>query len=372
MADAALVLGIAGLMLVALFLVSSIVNWGAQTVRCNSRSIPAIVLLSFGLHIAYTTLLLLLKVPMYWCWLFCPIVSGACLATRSSMIQPQERNRFNQLKTLPWAILLPCTVFVLIGVILLRLFVGPTMPPAASDNSRLITLLTSAVILLCVSAILRFTKKSSSHFPSVAFLAVCLVAAFIVVIIFVESQMRYCPRIIVGVEHFIEVYIWFVLAASVKEKKLSIPLVFAAYSIVIVALPQFIASDLLQLTGILNYFQSRITQTTLASLLALCAFIIVIPSMFFNFNQTIRKASRNNKDLEEQAFTDAAHIGGLTSREREIMVLLYRNRSAEMIAGELVIAKSTVNSHIKHIYLKFSIHSRQQLASLIDSYKADS
>jgi DNA-binding NarL/FixJ family response regulator len=46
----------------------------------------------------------------------------------------------------------------------------------------------------------------------------------------------------------------------------------------------------------------------------------------------------------------------LTSREREIMVLLTSGFSRQEIADELGIGEQTVKHHLKHVYAKFGVH----------------
>jgi LuxR family maltose regulon positive regulatory protein len=50
----------------------------------------------------------------------------------------------------------------------------------------------------------------------------------------------------------------------------------------------------------------------------------------------------------------------LSDRELEVLRLMAADLSAPEIAEELVIAVSTVRSHIKHIYGKLDAHSRYE------------
>ncbi|MEG0071114.1 MAG: helix-turn-helix transcriptional regulator [Raoultibacter sp.] len=54
----------------------------------------------------------------------------------------------------------------------------------------------------------------------------------------------------------------------------------------------------------------------------------------------------------------------LTSREQEILIYLLAGRSRPFIRDELVISLSTVNSHVKNIYMKTAVHSYQELLDL--------
>ncbi len=56
----------------------------------------------------------------------------------------------------------------------------------------------------------------------------------------------------------------------------------------------------------------------------------------------------------------------LTRREREILGYLARGRSARFIAEELVISENTVWAHIKRVYAKTGVHSKQELMSVVE------
>ena len=55
---------------------------------------------------------------------------------------------------------------------------------------------------------------------------------------------------------------------------------------------------------------------------------------------------------------------GLTPRESEVFALLMHGRSVPYIRDELVISRDTVATHVKHIYAKAGVHSRQELLDL--------
>lgn len=57
---------------------------------------------------------------------------------------------------------------------------------------------------------------------------------------------------------------------------------------------------------------------------------------------------------------------GLSPRERDVFELLVRGRSIDYIAQSLTISFNTAKSHIRHIYVKTDVHSRQELLDLID------
>ncbi|NPD31176.1 helix-turn-helix transcriptional regulator [Eggerthellaceae bacterium zg-1084] len=61
----------------------------------------------------------------------------------------------------------------------------------------------------------------------------------------------------------------------------------------------------------------------------------------------------------------AARAYGLTAREGEVLLLLGQRRTARQIEQELMIANGTVKAHIRHIYRKMGIHSRDELLQVV-------
>jgi len=69
--------------------------------------------------------------------------------------------------------------------------------------------------------------------------------------------------------------------------------------------------------------------------------------------------------LEERCAAVAQNYG-LTRREAEILPYLGRGHGSAYIAENLVVAESTVRSHVKSIYHKVGVGSREELIELID------
>ena len=67
----------------------------------------------------------------------------------------------------------------------------------------------------------------------------------------------------------------------------------------------------------------------------------------------------------QRAVAASAGPGSLTGREREITALAVQGMSARAIGELLHIGERTVESHLARVYLKFGVHSRQQLADAI-------
>lgn len=78
--------------------------------------------------------------------------------------------------------------------------------------------------------------------------------------------------------------------------------------------------------------------------------------------------------IERAAASQSANLRlethGATAREREVATLLARGLSNPEIAAELVISPHTVQDHIKSLYEKVGVSSRQELVAraFLDEY----
>lgn len=59
----------------------------------------------------------------------------------------------------------------------------------------------------------------------------------------------------------------------------------------------------------------------------------------------------------------------LSERQYEVLVLIAQGRSAKYVEQELSISLSTAQTHIRNIYRKVGVHSRQELLDEIESTK---
>ncbi len=76
-----------------------------------------------------------------------------------------------------------------------------------------------------------------------------------------------------------------------------------------------------------------------------------------------RQAPAPNKENHAAAF--AEHFK-LTKREAEVLEYLVRGRSLPYIADTLFVTTGTVKTHVKHIYRKCAVGTRQELLDLFE------
>lgn len=81
----------------------------------------------------------------------------------------------------------------------------------------------------------------------------------------------------------------------------------------------------------------------------------------FSDSELLELGSIIQKDLK-----DLGEEHGLTKREMQVFDLLAKGRNSVYIQERLIISQNTTKTHIKHIYQKFGVHSRQELLDKID------
>jgi DNA-binding CsgD family transcriptional regulator len=108
----------------------------------------------------------------------------------------------------------------------------------------------------------------------------------------------------------------------------------------------------------------------------------LVCTLLFSSSETVFLTATNKK-LESLANTESSESTegadyqmrckqiveqfGLSEREREVLEYLGRGRDLPFIRDKLYISRNTVNTHVKHIYSKFGIHSKQELIDLIEN-----
>lgn len=72
-------------------------------------------------------------------------------------------------------------------------------------------------------------------------------------------------------------------------------------------------------------------------------------------------------ELWEAVCQRVSDAHGLTQREGEVLALLARGRDTAFIRDELGISQHTVGTHVKHIYQKLGVHSKQELIDCVSA-----
>lgn len=103
------------------------------------------------------------------------------------------------------------------------------------------------------------------------------------------------------------------------------------------------------------------------ALTALSLFIVMVAPNFLFKTSVPSMAPEPEADLDATAARcrEIARQGQLSPRETEVMELAARGFSVPAIANSLFIAENTAKVHMRHIYEKLGLHSKQELIRLM-------
>lgn len=108
-----------------------------------------------------------------------------------------------------------------------------------------------------------------------------------------------------------------------------------------------------------------------AFLAALASYLLALAltSSHLSPNSDARKSAQSNSDLQEALEKKVGLLAdekGLSPREREVFSYIARGHGSPYIAKELTVSNETVKTHVKRIYRKLGVGSREELLALIE------
>lgn len=131
--------------------------------------------------------------------------------------------------------------------------------------------------------------------------------------------------------------------------------------------------------GVISSYMAGSAASFYSAITLACVYVLSVGFFLFNrIHDKKKKASAKPIVKELVVDQDAQRTEALvqryrlSQRERDVLYLLAQGRDAPFIAKTLYISENTVRSHIKKIYAKVGIHSRQELFDLIHSQQHDS
>lgn len=120
-----------------------------------------------------------------------------------------------------------------------------------------------------------------------------------------------------------------------------------------------------------SIFGLDLTAMTLMTLFVLYFIFLVIVVLFKNGHRVEHVIKGTVASEEEMARIRcevlAEHYPQLSLRELEVLLLMLQNYSNARMADALVVSENTVKTHVRHIYARMGINSRQQLFAIAEA-----
>ena len=393
--------------------------WSVQIVYSSAKRAAYDLIWSYVVFAAITLLRLTFEIHAWVFSIAYPLVSAALAAL---VLREPSKSKFalgnTPLSGLPLNLLVPSVIFVYLATAA-RCLLNPIN--AAFDYPPYHRLLIYAILIVLAGMLAVLYRPRGKMRRNADFLGFALVTVFLVGGILLtglgvagEVPLGNLPTI-AGI-NATELLIWLIVLANAQIKHAGIVRPAAVFLVLVIGVSHL--ATVLVLGGV-SWTQFDVSNLPLIAITVALAFLVVIVVMAVlaimlynshaNQDQSVMgsAAPRNmatspagassptavpaataNTSVPTTAAvpavppcvtmaTDEAAIEriqetfGLSKRETDTLRLAARNKSAKEIAETLFVAESTVNSHIKGIYRKCDVHSRQELVALVNRFKRE-
>lgn len=256
------------------------------------------------------------------------------------------------------------------AVILLINTLSETKSPATAELN---TLLAGLAVSFCIAV---FARRHSDriNFTALYRMLTPLIIASVILVLTLESGNQQYEAFAIGISWaFFRIFTWTLWCSIALHSRVPAACVFAAGQFALTACStaaQFAIDKVLPIASI--PFPIMIS-AILALIVCTSAFIMSESdiSRFFEKRKASKRKTAETEESVAQCVQCAGKEFGLSKREEEIAELVMKDKNNAVIQEHLCITESTLRTHLRNIYGKTSVHSRQELIDLLYSYLED-
>lgn len=185
---------------------------------------------------------------------------------------------------------------------------------------------------------------------------------------FSDSSAQMGARVVIIARTFLEYFLWLALCELCADDRVSFVRVFGCFVLGISALS--FALSYVVIPGLVG-LEGEVVKASVDKVLLACLFALVLALMIMAGRASIAKesvryivvSSDERRGIRAEALRREY---GLTERETEVALRFSEGVSLRVVADEMCISLHTAQSHIKRLYVKMGIHSKQELIDLFN------
>lgn len=249
---------------------------------------------------------------------------------------------------------------------------------SGSSDSSLPMWATSAAVTAILFAIILWGKRIYAHQAYQTVFPV-LLAVLLVCLLF-DGGYGSVASVAMDVGYKFVLYslsLTYFLAAREQDVHVIVPMSFATVAVKVSLLIGFGMAHVLAVLSNM----SALTSTTIS--VVFVAYVLCMAAVLFGRRRTAHRMGGVDGEgdgpkaavsggVDDSAIVAAmACAYGLTNRERDVFALFVRGWTSKKIADHLVLAESTIWGHVRHIYEKVGVGSKQELIDRYEAYRAD-
>ncbi len=326
----------------------------------------AVIALSF-LPPACTGVALVLF-PLFGCWAFRRAVSNSVSHHTPRTVRLP---RFSARTDSTWIISLAIYSFVW-GIMQALPFGGMAEPTSVY---HVVYRIAGAVIVFIPIAQL-YLLKSDFNLLSIWYVITAATTASFLLVLVSNGALSSVALTLFAVANYLILAYWWIRIVDFAQRSDQPPYVLFSFGwalmLVFIALGEFLAKWI----GLLD--NSMVMTVSLGVFLV----VVYLTTLFRPGTSGSRNASdpqvitgatgiTASEDSVERLIDRASEDYRFTQRERQIIALLCHGRTLQFSADDLGISINTVRGHIKRIYAKLDVHSKEEMIDVLQSYQPD-
>ena len=298
-----------------------------------------------------------------------PLLSGvALLVLRSDdALASVEDARPREARTLAR---LPLRLFVGVGLFgAINLLTNSLSEAKSSATAELNTLLAGLAVSALIALFAR-SRGEKSDFMLLYRMLTPLIILSIIPVLTLESGNQHYEAYVIGAGWtFFRIFTWTLWCSIALRAHAPAACVFAAGQFALTA-----CSTLAQVLydGVLHTADVPLPvmiSGVIALAVVMSAFVMSEGDIrrFFERRKTTKRLA-DDEGASAQCARSAAREFGLSKREEEIAVLVAQEKNNVVLQERLCITESTLRTHLRNMYAKMFVHSRQELADALRAY----
>lgn len=357
---------IASMLCVAVYIATFVTMWGCRIAHESSTrtvfNIAVSYLASQILIIAYC----FTGLPHGFLLCACTLGTTVCAVLSPQHLAVDRADAPTPKRKFPYAMVSLVVLLIYFCIIYVRLRIESFTGDSAIAHKLFASTICASVFVVVVSYLARKHKSENSFVVIFVFLVSLYMIGLAAIMLTSGGEDTLARRMLIAGEHCLEVFLWMLLSSLIVRNRLSPIVTFGLYGIAAVAVPWILSFDLRYLTNIANIILSNNLLTSIVTI-ALCATALGTVAFLTSYALQIAKESVKHAGAAQQETVQQALAEfGLTQREMDVAVLVFRGYSAKKIAEMLYISEPTVKSYTSRVYRKLGIHSKQELIECVD------
>lgn len=302
-----------------------------------------------------------------------PLLSGTCLfilqrdatfreyPVGGHIIPPLSQRLQRNPKKIPWRLLVGVGLF---GAIVL---ITNTISEMKSSTFSEIETLVTGLFVSIVVALVAWRRTDGGNFTMIYRMLTPVIIIAITLVFSLQDGYQHYEAIAIGISWaFFRIFSWTLWCLIAHRSREDGGFVFAAGQIILT-----LCSTLAQL---LCTFVLPLINAPLLIIPGIIALTVINSAFVMSEGDIRRFLEKQRKAREilgksgvayEACVQELARKTGLSNREQEIALLVMEGKDNATLCEKLVITESTLRTHLRNMYSKAEVHSRQELIDLL-------